>query len=348
MATKKSLTNISNLLNYKRCIFAVRKNYKMLYPLTFEPIDVYRIWGGHQLKSLLNKPFDKDNTGESWELSTIDNLISVASNGKYKGLDLNELIKKYPQDILGWFVYENYGYEFPLLFKWIDAAEDLSIQVHPNDEMAQKRHQSFGKTEMWYVLKAEPGAKITAGFKDHISQTEYLTHFKNNTLLDIIKTFEAKSGDVYFIETGTIHAIGKGIVLAEIQQTSDITYRIFDYNRLDKDGNQRELHTDLALDVLNFKAKDVQIPYQLIENQAVELVNCPFFQTKIIDLNGQMTFNQTGASFRVYMNLDEAIDIQIDENTYQIAKGQTVLMPACLKAYQLIGQSKLLEVCIAE
>lgn len=320
----------------------------MFYPLSFRPISTYRLWGGNQLKTLYNKPFEGERIGESWELSTVQNNISEIELGAFAGQKLDNLIKKYPHEILGQKVFDRYGYDFPLLFKLIDAADDLSIQVHPNDEVAKAKHNGFGKTEMWYVLKADEDAQIVAGFKSGVSKETYLENFKNSTFKDILRTINVKTGDVFFIETGTIHAIGKGVMIAEIQQTSDLTYRIFDYNRLEKDGKTRELHTDLALDVLNFNENDVQVHYQLKENEAVDLVKCPYFYTKIIDLKGEITVEKSEGSFQVYMVLDDAIKIQVDDMVYDFIKGQTILMPACLTKYKISGQTKLLEVCIAE
>lgn len=320
----------------------------MFYPFSFKPISTYRIWGGNKLKTHYNKPFEGNNIGESWELSTVQNNISVIDNGEFSGLNLNEIIKKHPNDVLGKKVFERFGYDFPLLFKLIDAAEDLSIQVHPNDEIAKRKHDSFGKTEMWYVLRAEPNAKIVAGFLPNIDKVTYLENFKNDTFTDILRSIEVKTGDVFFIETGTIHAIGKGVMIAEIQQTSDLTYRIFDYNRLEKDGKTRELHTELALDVLNFNDKDVQVKYESKTNEAVDLVKCPYFYTKLVDLNGTMTIKKSDESFYVYMILDDVLLIKIDDKEYVFQKGQTILLPACLTNYEISGQTKLLEVCIAE
>jgi mannose-6-phosphate isomerase len=320
----------------------------MFYPLSFRPISTYRLWGGNQLKTMYNKPFEGERIGESWELSTVQNNISEIELGAFAGQKLDNLIRKYPHEILGQKVFDKYGYDFPLLFKLIDAADDLSIQVHPNDEVAKAKHNSFGKTEMWYVLQADEGAQIVAGFKSGITKETYLENFKNNTFTDILRTVNVKTGDVFFIETGTIHAIGKGVMIAEIQQTSDLTYRIFDYNRLEKDGKTRELHTDLALDVLNFNENDVQVHYQLKENETVDLVKCPYFYTKIIDLKGEITVEKSEDSFQVYMVLDDAIKIQVDDMVYDFIKGQTILMPACLTKYNISGQTKLLEVCIAE
>jgi len=188
-----------------------------LYPLQFEPILKERIWGGTKLKSVLNKPITSDITGESWELSTVEGDVSVVSNGEFKGKSLTELIDDNPNELLGTVVYARFGKQFPLLFKYLDAREDLSIQVHPNDELAKKRHNSFGKTEMWYVMQADEGARIIVGFKEDSSPKEYLKHLKDDTLVAILDDVKAKPGDVFFLETGTVHAIGAGLVVAEIE-----------------------------------------------------------------------------------------------------------------------------------
>jgi len=194
----------------------------LFYPLQFEPILKERIWGGTKLKTLLNKPITSEITGESWEISTVENDVSVVANGDFKGKTLNEVIDLYPAEVLGVKVYNQFGKQFPLLFKYLDAREDLSIQLHPNDELAKKRHNSFGKTEMWYVMQADENARLIVGFKEKSSPEEYLSHLNNKTLLDILDTKKVQSGDVFMLETGTIHAIGAGTVIAEIQQTSDI------------------------------------------------------------------------------------------------------------------------------
>jgi mannose-6-phosphate isomerase len=238
-----------------------------LYPLQFEPIFKERIWGGTKLKTYLNKPIQSDNTGESWEISTVENDVSIVSNGNFKGKSLNDLIDEFPEQILGTKVYEQFGKQFPLLFKFIDAREDLSIQLHPNDELAKKRHNSFGKTEMWYVMQAEANARLIVGFKEKSSANEYIENLNNKTLLSILDSKKVKEGDVFFLETGTIHAIGAGILIAEIQQTSDITYRVYDFDRVDAQGNQRELHLDLALDAINYDVTNAHVEYSKTENQ---------------------------------------------------------------------------------
>mgnify|MGYP000216802283 FL=1 len=239
----------------------------LFYPLQFEPILKERIWGGTKLKTLLNKPITSEITGESWEISTVENDVSVVANGDFKGKTLNEVIDLYPAEVLGVKVYNQFGKQFPLLFKYLDAREDLSIQLHPNDELAKKRHNSFGKTEMWYVMQADENARLIVGFKEKSSPEEYLSHLNNKTLLDILDTKKVQSGDVFMLETGTIHAIGAGTVIAEIQQTSDVTYRVYDFDRKDANGNTRELHVDLALEALNYDKIEAQRFYDKNENK---------------------------------------------------------------------------------
>ena len=260
------------------------------YPLQFNPILKERIWGGEKLKTFLNKPIVSNITGESWEISAVENDISIIANGDYKNKNLNEIIDLFPEEILGSQVYSKFGKQFPLLFKFLDAKLDLSIQVHPNDVLAKKRHQSFGKTEMWYVMQADKNAKIIVGFKENENQKRYLENLNNQSLLTILDTKSVKKGDVFFLETGTIHAIGAGTLIAEIQQTSDITYRIYDFDREDTNGDKRELHTELALEAINYDKVDSQKDYLKIENQSNKIVNCPFFTSNFIPLNGEMKF----------------------------------------------------------
>jgi mannose-6-phosphate isomerase len=221
-----------------------------LYPFVFEPIFKERIWGGSKLKSELNKQIPSDTIGESWEISSVQDDVSIVKNGFLKGKSLNAILQEYPIEILGTSVFEHFEDQFPLLFKFLDAKEDLSIQLHPNDELAKKRHNSFGKTEMWYVMQADEGSKLIVGFKENSSKEEYLNHVNNKTIVTILDQIPVQKGDVFFLETGTIHAIGAGTVIAEIQQTSDITYRIYDFDRKDEQGNTRELHNDLALEAI--------------------------------------------------------------------------------------------------
>ena len=242
-----------------------------LYPLKFTPICKDKIWGGNKLNEILNKEYPElPNCGESWEISGVQDEVSVVSNGFLKGNSLEELIEVYMGDLVGEKVYEKFGIEFPLLVKFIDANDNLSIQVHPNDELSMERHDAFGKTEMWYVVQADPGAKLISGFNRKIDKEGYLKYFKNGQLEEILNYEEVKAGDVFFIPAGRVHAIGKGIVVAEIQQTSDVTYRIYDFNRVDDQGNPRELHTDLAIDAIAYEYEaNYRTDYKALDNQSV-------------------------------------------------------------------------------
>lgn len=317
------------------------------YPLQFEPILKERIWGGTKLKSYLNKPITSEITGESWEISTVENNVSVVSNGDFKGKSLNELIAEFPTEILGTKVYDQFGTQFPLLFKYLDAREDLSIQVHPNDALAKKRHNSLGKTEMWYVLQADKESRLIVGFKENASPEEYIEHLNNKTLLEILDTKAVKPGDVFMLNTGTIHALGAGILIAEIQQTSDITYRVYDFDRVDANGNTRELHIDLALEALNYDKVDAHRSYEKKENVSNEVINCKYFTTNFLPINGAIEVNKSTKSFRVYMCMDGDFTLTTNGDSYQYGKGSTILLPACITDFQLSGEASMLEIYIS-
>lgn len=318
-----------------------------LYPLQFEPILKERIWGGTKLKTYLNKPIKSDITGESWEISTVENDVSTIANGSFKGKSLNDLIDEFPEEVLGTKVYGQFGKQFPLLFKYLDAREDLSIQLHPNDELAKKRHNSFGKTEMWYVMQADPGSRLIVGFKKKSSPGEYLQHIHDKTIVDILDVKKVKQGDVFFLETGTIHAIGAGIVVAEIQQTSDITYRIYDFDRVDTNGNKRELHVDLSLEAINYETVEAQKEYPKIGNVSNGIINCKYFTTNIIPLDGSIQIDKNQQSFRVYMCVDGDFDLKVDNQTYSYKKGDTLLIPANLNSFEFSGTASILEIYIS-
>ncbi|MCV9927140.1 class I mannose-6-phosphate isomerase [Flavobacterium sp. LS1R49] len=317
-----------------------------IYPLQFEPILKDRIWGGEKLKTVLNKPIVSKITGESWELSTVEGDVSVIANGELKGKSLTDLIDVSPNEILGTKVYKQFGKQFPLLFKYLDAREDLSIQVHPNDELAKERHDSFGKTEMWYVMQADTDARIIVGFKEDSSKEEYLENLNNNTLVSILDDVKAKAGDVFFLETGTVHAIGAGLVVAEIQQTSDITYRLYDFDRIDAQGNKRELHIDLALDAINYNKVNTHKKYETTPNKSNVIVECPYFTTNFIPLNGDIKVNKNGETFTVYMCIEGTFELEYENVKYEYKQGDTVLIPAAMDVYVLNGEGSILEVTI--
>jgi mannose-6-phosphate isomerase len=318
----------------------------LFYPLLFEPIFKERIWGGAKLKEVLNKSFNGQQIGESWELSTVENDISVVANGEFKGLNLNQLIEKYPTEVLGIKSIQYFGHNFPLLFKFIDAKEDLSIQVHPNDALAKERHNSFGKTEMWYVMQADEKARLVVGFKDKTNRKEYQKHLENNTLVAVLNETPVKEGDAFFLETGTVHAIGGGVLLAEIQQTSDITYRLYDWDRVDANGVGRELHTDLALDAINFEPTNTKLNYTAAKNKSVNLVECPFFKTNILQISEKYNWKKTKESFTVLMCTEGNFTINMLHFQSEFKKGDTILIPAIIAGFEIIGEAILLEITI--
>jgi len=319
----------------------MKKNF---YPLAFYPIFKERIWGGNQLRNF-NKDFDQDKIGESWEVSSLPNDTSIIESGQYKGFSLNELIALFPEEILGKDVVLKHGTQFPLLIKFLDAQQDLSIQLHPCDELAQKRHQSFGKTEMWYVVDAEKDARIIVGFKKDSNQKEYLEYLNNKNLLEILEEIPVKKGDVFMLETGTIHAIGAGIVIAEIQQTSDVTYRIYDWDRVDNDGNSRELHTELALDAINYKVTNSKINYSNHCNVLNTAVQSQYFTTSILFLENELLLNSKD-KFIILMCIDGTFEIEHDTIVYTYKKGNTILLPAILKNIILKGNATILHITI--
>ncbi len=322
-----------------------------LYPLKFETICLEKIWGGNRLKELLNKKYNTNNCGESWEISGVEGNISVVSNGFLKGNNLSEVIEIYMGDLVGDKVYEKFGLEFPLLIKFIDAQDDLSIQVHPNDELSKERHNAFGKTEMWYVLDASYGALINSGFNQPVDKEKYLEYLNKGKLTELLKYDEAKVGDVFFIPAGRVHAIGKGSMVAEIQQTSDVTYRIFDYNRKDDQGNERELHTELALDAIDFSyLDDYKTRYSTEVNRSSEIVSCQYFTTNILEFDQPVEKDYSlNDSFVIYINLEGDFEIITEEGNESVSKGETILVPASLeiiKLKPLNGKVKLLEVYV--
>ena len=318
-----------------------------IYPLQFNPILKERIWGGEKLKTELNKPITSNITGESWEISTVKGDVSIIANGDLKGKSFLDVINDNPNEILGTEVYARFGKEFPLLFKYLDAREDLSIQVHPNDALAKKRHDSFGKTEMWYIMQADEDARIIVGFKENSNAAEYLENLENKTLLSILDDVKVKSGDVFFLETGTVHAIGAGLVVAEIQQTSDITYRLYDFDRVDANGATRELHVDLALDAINYNVTETKKEYSKDINKSNVVVDCPYFTTNYIPLDGTITVKKDGKSFTVYMCIEGQFEIDYNDTVYKYKKGDTVLIPAGISELIISGKASILEIYIS-
>lgn len=318
--------------------------------IKFEPILKDKIWGGKKLMNLLNKKSERNDVGESWEISDVEGATSIVSNGTLKGKGLQQLISEYKKELVGDKVYNHFGEKFPLLIKFIDAKEALSIQLHPHDELAKKRHNSFGKTEMWYVMQADEKANLIVGFEKDITKEEYIHHLENKSLTDILNIDEVSSGDVYFIPTGRVHAIGAGVLLAEIQQTSDVTYRVYDWDRQDSEGNYRDLHTDEALDAIDYKAESsYRTQYQKELNSSVEIVSCPYFTTNILPIFGTININHSDKdSFVIYMCVKGEVSFSYNNQLEELKMGETLFVPASINHFKISSEStsELLEVYI--
>lgn len=327
-----------------------------LYPLLFKENFFEKVWGGQRLKPFKGLPTDSDPIGESWEVSAVPGKESIAANGFLAGKTLSEIVSLYPESMLGHNVVKTYGPKFPLLIKFIDAKEDLSIQVHPNDELAMQRHGTMGKTEMWYIVEAQEGACLYSGFNQPISKYEYERRVEDGSICEVLAKHHVKKGDVVFIPAGRIHAIGGGILLAEIQENSDITYRIFDYNRPGLDGNPRELHTEMAKDAIDFKVYDNYLTlYQQKLNKPMAIAECPYFTMKYHDVT--RPFHRKlykYDSFIVYMCIEGNCRIvsRVDSAlSVSLHVGQSCLVPACIADIDITpdnpqGTSKVLEVYI--
>ncbi len=325
----------------------------MLYPLKFKPIYKEKIWGGKKIRKILKKDFgDLPNCGESWEISAIQDNLSVVSNGFLEGNNIEELIEVYMGDLVGEKVFEKYGIEFPLLLKFIDATDVLSVQVHPNDDIAMERHNAYGKTEMWYIVQADTDAEIIVGFNQQIGKKIYIDHVAHGNVVSILNKETAYGNDVFFIPAGRIHAIGAGILLAEIQQTSDITYRIYDWDRVDSEGKLRDLHTELAVDAIDYNLYDeYKTPYTTNQNASSKIISCRYFNTNILQFDKKIEKDYFHFdSFVIYMCLEGNFDIYTGEDeTVNVKKGETVLIPAILNEIMLHPheKSKVLEIYIA-
>ena len=318
--------------------------------LKFDPILKNKIWGGDKLSVLLGKKSDRNDIGESWEISDVENDTSIVSNGDLKGLDLKELISNFKGDLVGKKIYNHFGEKFPLLIKFIDAKEALSIQLHPHDELAKKRHNSFGKTEMWYVMQADYEANLIVGFKKNVTKEEYIHHLENKSLTKILNIDQVKAGDVYFIPTGRVHAIGAGVLLAEIQQTSDITYRVYDWDRQDMEGNYRDLHTEEAIDAIDYSSKSsYKTNYTKIQNESTQIISCPYFTTNVIPINGQISVDHSEKdSFVIYICVKGKAIFSYKNHREELKIGETLLVPAIIKkvVIESIDDTEILEVYI--
>lgn len=322
-----------------------------LYPLKFLPLYKNVIWGGNKLKQYGFNYEPLPNCGELWALSSVEGRESVIANGFLADNTLNEAIEIYMGDLVGDKVFNRFGTEFPLLFKIIDAAKDLSIQVHPDDDLAKKRGMPCGKTEMWYVMQADPGARLISGFRRDTEPEEYRVALAAGHLEDLLHAEQPQDGDIFFIPAGRVHALGKGLMVAEIQQTSDCTYRIYDYNRRDADGNLRQLHTEEAMDAIDFSGirGHANTQYQARRNESTTVAACPYFTTRLIPFDTPMRKNlEEVDSFVVYMCVEGIAAVKSMETIVPMHVGECVLVPAAADSVELFceGPAKLLEVTV--
>ncbi len=312
-----------------------------LKPFKFEPYLKSVLWGGEKIAKYKGIVTDQHNIGESWEISGVDGHESVVAEGDDKGLNLRQIIEKYKGDLVGNAVYAKYGDTFPLLVKIIDAKGDLSVQVHPDDTLAKARHNSYGKTEMWYIIDAEEGAPIYAGLSKQITPEEYEKLVAENAIMDVIARHDSHAGDLFFLPAGRIHAIGAGNLLAEIQQTSDITYRVYDFDRRDANGNPRELHTEQAKDAIDYTVyPEYKSEYDRNGKSATPLVKCQYFDVKREIIDGVSTIDASADSFMIIMCLDgEATITDNLGGVTHVKKGESILVPAVITSMKAEGKA---------
>jgi len=315
-----------------------------LYPLRFHPYYKEKLWGGQKLRTVLGKDFgDLTNCGETWEISGVEGHISVVKEGSLQGQKLTDLMAAYKGELMGERVYKDYADNFPLLVKFIDANDDLSIQVHPDDELAKKRHNSFGKTEMWYIMQADEGASLISGFNRELSQEVYQDYFERGKITDVLNREVAEADDVFFLPAGRVHTIGKGLLLAEIQQTSDITYRIYDFDRVGADGKKRELHVEQALDAIDYGYyDDIKTSYPREKNQPITLASCPYFHTNRLNLNQSLKRNyQELDSFVILVVTQGQGRLSYEGGEMEIKMGDAILLPTVLNHVEFSPESEL-------
>ncbi|MRR19682.1 mannose-6-phosphate isomerase [bacterium] len=322
-----------------------------LYPIRFKPVLKETLWGGSALRERYGKKAKPGSaTGESWEISGMPGASSVVANGFLRGNTLEEITEIYMGDLVGDAIYDKYGNEFPLLIKFIDAHDRLSIQVHPDDRLSSERHHAWGKTEMWYVLDAAPGAVIYTGFRKKTTKEEYLEHLAAKRLADLINVTPVTRGDVFFIPAGMVHAIGAGVLLTEIQQNSDVTYRIYDWDRVDASGKPREMHTAMALDAIDFSLDSNNLIKKVPQvNQPVLLAECPWFRTSLLQIDRPVIKDYSLTdSFIIYICTENMTVIECFGHSEELKAGETLLIPASADSVTLIpqGTSTLLEVLI--
>ena len=324
-----------------------------LYPFLFAPNLHSIIWGGNQLRPYKGLAPSDEPIGESWEVSTVPSSTSIIANGPLVGRGLPSVIAEHPAAILGHAVNERYHGQLPLLVKFIDAKRDLSIQVHPNDEMAQREHGKMGKSEMWYIIKAAPGAHLYAGFKQQITPEEYQQRIQDGTITEVLADHQVKAGDVFYLPAGRVHAICGGILLAEVQQSSDVTYRIFDYNRPGLDGKPRELHTELAAKALDYHVeRNYRTEYTDTTNRAVQVIDTPFFDVRVMEISKSFHRDlRKYDSFIISMCIegDCRIKVRSTGEEIQLREGNSTLIPAAIADYDVIplqGTTRLLDAFI--
>lgn len=312
-------------------------------PLEFIPYLKSVIWGGDKICHYKHISQDEPNIGESWEISVVPGHESIVTGGKYNGWKLTDLIDKFGADIIGEDVYKRYNGSFPLLVKLIDANDNLSVQVHPDDSLAMKRHKSLGKTEMWYIIKSDKGAKIYSGLNRSITPKEYEDHVAKDTFASVLAEHESNPGDVFFLPAGRVHAIGAGNLLAEIQESSDITYRIYDYGRRDKDGNPRELHTELAKSAIDFSYhENYKSPRPSEHEKEALLASCEHFKTKRILLDGLISLPLDKSSFTILICIEGSVKVTYSGGEKTLNAGHSLLIPACMKEVKLQGKATIL------
>ena len=320
-----------------------------MQPIKFEPLLKQTLWGGDKIVPFKHLDSQMENVGDSWEISGVKDNETIVKDGPLKGKSLNEAVAELKGELVGKENYQRFGDEFPLLIKFIDARQDLSIQVHPTDEVAHKQGKPRGKTEMWYLMESAPDAKLYSGLKKQITPEQYKEMVENDTICDALAQYEVKEGDCFFLPAGRIHSIGTGCFLAEIQQTSDVTYRIYDYKRKDKSGNYRELHTKLAAESINYQVEnDYRTHYVARQNKGVSLVQCPYFCTAVYDLNEPMTLDYSELdSFVILIGLKgEGIITDNEGNEVSIKTGDTLLIPATTDTLSVSGTIRFLETYI--
>ena len=336
----------------------------MLYPLTFRPIFKDKLWGGQKIRTVLGKDFSQGsatplpNCGETWEVSGVMDgssraNISIVANGPLQGQALDDLVKQYKADLVGKHVYEQFGDQFPLLVKFIDANDDLSIQVHPNDELARQRHQGSGKTEMWYIMQADEGAELNSGFNRPVTKEEYVQAVETNTIAHLLNIEKANAGDVFFLPAGRVHYIGKGLLLAEIQQTSDITYRIYDFDRVEAaTGKKRQLHTEQAIDAIDYQYYgNYKTHHEPKLNERTNAVTSQYFVTNVLKFNQQATHDYAALdSFVILVCVSGSVTIKTENSSdvgldLTLRMGECAVIPASVKAITLVpdGEMTVLE-----